>query len=148
MNLYLDSSALAKGYIAEVHSAEVAALIGAADISATSWLAIPEVLSAVARLRRSGNLEPITADAARLQFTADSERYLWIATDRALLEDATNLVWRHWLRAADAVHLAAAQQCASMLGLRDIVFATFDKQLARAARAEGLNVWPEDDGAD
>jgi predicted nucleic acid-binding protein len=74
MNLYLDSSALGKGNIAESHSAEVVALVDRAEVAATSW-AIPEVLSALILLQRSGDLQPVDADGARAQFMSDSERY-------------------------------------------------------------------------
>ena len=51
---------------------------------------------------------------------------------------AADLVGRHPLRAADALHLASA------LALRspDLVVAAWDEHLAAAARAEGLLVVP------
>jgi predicted nucleic acid-binding protein len=145
LKVYLDSSALVKGYIAEQYSEDVVALLRGAEVAASSWLAVPEVLSAVSRLRRARVLESVDADGARLRFLTDRDKYFWLATDRTLLEQAGELTWRHGLRAADAIHLATAQKWASVMQAGEMRFATFDKQLARAARDEGLTVWPDED---
>ena len=136
---------MVKGYIAEVRSDEVVRLIDRADRVGTSWLGIPEVLSAISRLRRTGVLDEADAEAAKVRFLADDFRYHWLAIDRALAEQASTLGWRLGLRAVDSVHLATAQKWAAWMKPDDTLFATFDKQLARAARAEGLTVWPEEE---
>jgi len=57
-----------------------------------------------------------------------------------LLERAAALALKHRLRAADSIHVAAAQMLARDLGRRSFRVATADVEQAAAARAEGLRV--------
>ena len=52
MNLFADSSALAKRYIADEKSEEFEALLQGADSLAVSVLCLPEIISALCRRRR------------------------------------------------------------------------------------------------
>ena len=51
----------------------------------------------------------------------------------------------HGLRAYDCVQLAAALACEDMVGALgvDVVLATFDRQLRKAAARSGLSTWPQ-----
>ncbi len=60
--------------------------------------------------------------------------------DRPLLDLGSRLVVRHALRAADAIHLAAALLLARDLGRRTLHFATADAEQASAAAGERLKV--------
>lgn len=60
----------------------------------------------------------------------------------ALVFRAETLAWDHGLRGYDAIHLAAALMWRDALG-RDVVLATFDRQLWEAAPEAGLQAWPE-----
>lgn len=51
---------------------------------------------------------------------------------------AGHLVLRHPLRGFDAIHLTAALDLASLPGMHEAVFSSFDYRLLSAARAEGL----------
>jgi uncharacterized protein len=57
-----------------------------------------------------------------------------------LMERAGEIVWKHRLRAADAIHVAAARTLARELGRTRFRVATADGGQAAAARAEGLKV--------
>jgi uncharacterized protein len=57
--------------------------------------------------------------------------------DRAL-EKALELIDRHALRAADAIHIAAALLLSKAIGRRQLRFATVDVEQAQAVSAEGL----------
>lgn len=54
-----------------------------------------------------------------------------------LLRDAARLAEAHRLRAYDAVHLASAVAFQARWG-EDVTFASWDQDLQRAARREGL----------
>jgi len=58
--------------------------------------------------------------------------------DQQLAEHAAALALDRELRSLDALHLAAAL----MLPGKDLVFATWDRRLHTAARAEGLELLP------
>jgi uncharacterized protein len=61
-----------------------------------------------------------------------------IPADPALLDLGARLILKHALRAADALHLAAAVSLARVLGRRKLHFATADAEQADAAAAEHL----------
>jgi predicted nucleic acid-binding protein len=136
---------LVKGYVRETQSEDVVDLIERATLQSSTLLAVPEVLSAIARGRRSRVLDDSEAERARSQFLSDGPDYVWLTVDREVINRAAELVWRHALRAIDAIHLATAMSWTSLLPSDETLFATFDKQLARAARSEGLTVWPDED---
>lgn len=143
MNVYADSSALVKRYIGESESERVRVLLRAPNRVAAANVAIAEVISAFNRSWRAGRLGPSVAELARARFIAEASGYTWIPIDGALAEQAGELAWRHGLRGFDATHLAAGLRWQSFMPAEETVFATFDKQLALAARAEGLNTWPD-----
>lgn len=62
-----------------------------------------------------------------------------IELDQQLAEQATGFTMKHELSSLDAIHLAAA----ILLPEEDLVMATWDIRLHRAARVENLPVFPE-----
>lgn len=62
-----------------------------------------------------------------------------IEVDQRLAEDAANLALSRELRSLDSLHLAAGL----LLPGNDLFFATWDRRLHTAARAEGLRPIPE-----
>ena len=82
------------------------------------------------------------AEQAFLEDWADVRK---VPVTEELVGSAAQLSWSRELRAYDAVQLAAALKCQAILARvrEDTVFACFDKELRRAARAEGLETWPE-----
>ena len=135
--VYLDTSALAKLYIAEPGSdALEAALIGRRDLI-VSDLAVTELTSAIARRRREGDLSAAQADRLYRRVVADvsGDEFLRAELTPSVHREAERLLLRigaHTpLRAADALHVATA----GGLGARTLV--TFDVRLGAAARAFG-----------
>lgn len=63
-----------------------------------------------------------------------------IEISQSLTESAAALSNRHDLKSLDAIHLASAL----ILPTDNLAFTTWDRQLHRATRAEGLQVIPED----
>lgn len=127
MNLYLDSSALVKRYVSEPGSAVVQSAFERADRRITSLITIVETLRAL------GGDRDLVARAR-----SDRPALDFIGVTMALCEAAVELSLVHSLRSMDSIQLAAA------LSVRDddLTFATWDRRLHAAARAEGLRALP------
>ncbi|HEX5762096.1 MAG TPA: type II toxin-antitoxin system VapC family toxin [Solirubrobacterales bacterium] len=131
MTIYTDASALVKRYIAEDGSDEVRGAIDRADAVAMCRVGFVETARAVALAGERRDVKRVERNWAAIDV---------VEVDRALTERAAELAISYGLRALDALHLAAALS----LPPRDLLFATWDRRLHRAARAEGLTVLPED----
>jgi predicted nucleic acid-binding protein len=70
---FMDSSAISKGYVAEVGSTWIMSLISptAGHVIVLSQLAIVEVSSVVARKQRLGLISPVDAAQVRANFLLD-----------------------------------------------------------------------------
>ena len=68
------------------------------------------------------------------------EHFDLVPLDQAQVDRASRLVERHALRAADALHLAAALVLARELGRRSLRFLSADVEQEQAAKAEGLRL--------
>jgi hypothetical protein len=136
--IYVDSSALAKLYVPEAESEKLDAFLRGRRNLMISELAITEVLSAVARRKREGELrakhaneirDAVLSDAgsgafARLDLSPEVHRF----TERLLL--ATDSLP---LRTLDALHIALAfsGEASHLL--------TFDRRMQEAAVQAGLH---------
>ncbi len=79
MILYLDTSSLVKLYVQERHSEAVHGWAQHTDVFATSRVAFPEMLAALARRRREGDF-----DAESFQLVAGAFKQQWL--DFAIIE--------------------------------------------------------------
>jgi len=141
---FLDSSALVKRYVTEDGSDWIRELSAPSAhnpiiIARIAWI---EVLSALARRQREGNLAQEDCGKAIQAFRHDVHTQYQIAElDQMLAETAGQLVGRYPLRAYDAVQLASALHAQadlqSMQG-PSLVFLTADVRLFAVAEAEGL----------
>ena len=127
--LCLDSSGFVKRFVAEDGSDLIHAAINDAGALAMCRVGFVETVRAVARAGDRRDVKRV-------------ERY-WqgidvVEVDATLAEKAAALAITHGLRTLDALHLAAALSLPS----RDLIFATWDRRLHEAARAEGLAVLP------
>ena len=143
MIAYFDASALVKRYVSERRSDETIELSTKVDLVATSLVSRAEVAAAFAKAVRIGLLSDDEARKAQRTFTGEWPDLARIPVTEALVARADTLAWDHALRGYDAVQLASALTWQESLGT-DIVVATFDTQLWKAARHAGLNVWPTD----
>ena len=141
MIAYLDASALVKRYVTERHSAETIELTSTADIVATSLVSRAEVAAALAKAVRSGLLSEADARKAQRTFAGEWPDLARIPVTEALVARADALAWDHALRGYDAVQLASALTWQESVGT-DILVATFDAQLWKAAREVGMKPWP------
>jgi predicted nucleic acid-binding protein len=140
---YLDASALVKRYVTEHRSAETIELSTRAEVVATSLVSRAEVAAAFAKAARSGALSDDEARKAQRTFAEDWLDFARLPVTEAVVARAETLAWDHALRGYDAVQLAAALTWQESVGM-DVVVATFDTLLWKAARQEGLNAWPVD----
>jgi uncharacterized protein len=127
---------LVKLLLVEGGSDETRALWNLDPSIATSWITFPEAVAAIGAAERSHRVTPSGRAAAESRLDELWENVTAVATDASLARGAGFLARRHSLRGMDAVHLATALE----LGRGDPVLVTWDRDLARAARAEGLAV--------
>ncbi len=135
--LYLDSSALAKLYVAEPGTEDARALVEAYRArlfaSAVTWA---EVQSALARCWRERRISHAQYQLQQRGFAADWSMLHAVNLSLPVLAPAEHLIELYALRAYDAIQLCSA------LWLGRPVFTCFDERLRRAAAAEGLPVAP------
>ena len=143
--LYVDTSALFKRYVQEDESEAVLARIAEAPAVGTALITHVEVAAALAQAVRQERMGRSEAREAEREFLRDWDDFTRIGVTETLAARAGRFAWRYDLRGYDAVQLAAAVAWQDMAedAEDEIVFACFDNELARAARAEGLETWPE-----
>lgn len=141
MIVYFDTSALLKRYVAEVDSAAIAELWSKALMIAASQIAYAEAAAAFARRKREQPQDAAALDQAQQLFRSDWTGLHRIAVDEETDRRVDDLLGRHALRSADAIHLASALLLRD-LAQAEVTFACADAALRAAARAEGLAVAP------
>jgi predicted nucleic acid-binding protein len=134
---YVDTSALAKYYIAEAGSVDFESYIRATVSAWISQLTLVEFRCMLARRRRAGSLEAPQESGAMALFVRHVAQSLWQIQpiDDPDYADAARLIDRMPsipLRPLDAIHLAGALKS----GASEL--ATADRILAAAAAASGL----------
>lgn len=139
--LYFDASALIKLYLPEPESDALNRVVEGRRDAIVSDLAVTEIVSSLCRRRREGAVNTLVVDRLRRQILShfDSGVYRRVELLPEIHREAERLlvsIERVPLRAADALHLALALSGAAASVL------TFDRRLANAARALGLNIFP------
>ena len=137
MILYLDTSSIVKLYLTEPHSADVRGWSEEAEIVATCCVAYPEMISALTRRYRGGDLSKLDYDLILKTFTEEWTNFAVVDFDEI---DAGRLAEIHGLRGFDAIHLATAKQLRSSRPHISFAFSSFDDDLNKAAVAEKLTV--------
>jgi hypothetical protein len=99
-----------------------------------------EVLAAIARKERLGELDLATRERVAAAFRKDyRRRFAHTALTASVIEKAMTLVLGHPLRGYDAVQLASALLLpAASSQLRSLLFVSADSALLRVARQMGL----------
>lgn len=136
---YVDSSVFVKLFDSREPGAAAARRHIGRIKPAASVLLLPEVMSALARKARLGQVRPPAAARLRAQMENDYDRVLKVQLTPSVLREATRLLFSYALRASDAIHLASAV----VLGRtreEGLAFLTADQHLEQAALSEGLQV--------
>lgn len=134
MNLFSDSSALAKRYIADEKSAALDELLRKSDSMGVSVLCLPEIVSALCRRRRERFLTKSEYTAARSALEVDLADATVIAMIDEVLIGSVSLLESYPLRASDAIQISSA------LAWRADLFVSADTRQCAAAKAAGLKV--------
>jgi predicted nucleic acid-binding protein len=139
---FLDSSGLVKHYVAETGSGWVQNLCTPGNIVYISRITGAEVIAAIFRRLRVGDLQPKNAQAVARRFKDDFGRiYRVIEVTAEVVERAIELAEARALRGYDAVQLATALELHHLrreMNLPSVTFVSADRDLNGAAEAEGL----------
>lgn len=145
MNLYFfDSRALVKRYVHEIGSRWVQTITAppTSNLLLVSRITRVEVLSALARLQRDGNIDPSKMTTTLNLFQYDwTYEYQVIELDQHITELTGQLVQRYPLRAYDSVQLASALSLHPFFSRIDpqiYKFVCADDRLLTVAQAEGM----------
>jgi predicted nucleic acid-binding protein len=137
--IYLDSSALVKRYTEEAGTDFVKSILATSGLITTSKLTYPEILSALMRKVRSGEIEKKTFNGIVDKFDKDWDHILVLDFHNDLLPIVKTLIEKHPLKAADAIHLSSALWL-KLFSKADVTFVASDSNLLKAAEAEKLQV--------
>jgi predicted nucleic acid-binding protein len=144
--IYLDSSALVKRYTEEAGTDFVKSILATSELITTSKLTYPEILSALMKKVRSGEIEKKTFHGIVDKFDKDWGHMLVLDFHNDLLPIVKNLIEKHPLKTADAIHLSSAMWL-KFSSKADVTFVASDSNLLKAAEAEKLQVMNPVDGS-
>ena len=142
MNVYWDTSALIKRYLAEAGTSEVLGLLAQASLSGTVVATRAEVAGIFSRALSKGRVTEEEVRRGMREFRQDWPAYFRVRINETMIRDADHLALQYGLRGYDAVHLSAALIWKDRIS-EAIHFATFDDNLWRAAGTEGFEIFPE-----
>jgi len=137
MLTYLDTSCLAKLFLAEADAPQVRQIIQASDSLASSWISYVEMRSVFSRRLREKLLTAHEFRRALDVFEADWKGYAKINVGEDLILTAGELAHKHRLRSLDAIHLASALTVQNEFE-EPITFLSADERLLTAAHKEKL----------
>ena len=134
MNVFLDSSALAKRYVQEPGSDRVEAILSSASSLGISVIGVAEVVSVLCRRRRERKLSEQQYLKAKRALFEDVEDASVVNVTEQVMARAVELLERWPLRSSDALHVACAAAWSAEL------FVSADERQCAAARGYGLHV--------
>jgi uncharacterized protein len=132
MIVFLDSSALAKRYLAENGTEIVLDWCNRADALAVSSITVPEIISALNRLVREARLTKAQYLKAKDDLVLDLVDVTICDLDAQVTFKAIQCLERSALRGMDAIHIACA------MTLSADCFLTADERQQKAAKLAGL----------
>ncbi len=139
MIAYFDASALVKLFLDEVGSEVARHVWGSGVHVATSRVSHAELACALAAAVRNGRHAHDVVDADVVDGTFLAERADFVEPDSVVIDSAAVVGVRHGLGGLDAIHVASALELADF----GPTLVSWDERQRRAARAEGLPVYPE-----
>jgi len=134
VKVFLDTSALAKRYVAEQGSDQVLAVCQQADSLVVSVICLPELVSTLCRLVREEKLASAAYRTLKGSMMADLADVDICEITQEVLASVVSLLELHPLRAMDGLHVACALACAPD------AFVSADHRQLSAARKAGLSV--------
>ena len=137
MILFCDTSALAKLFIEEEHSALMIETADRASTVAVCRIAWVELIAAMARRVREAPADSDLIDLGRNQFELSWRDFAIVEINQKLIRLAGEMAEAFALRAYDSVQLAAAKTLHDGSSQK-ILFACFDKRLQKASAVMGM----------
>jgi predicted nucleic acid-binding protein len=134
LNVFFDSSALAKRYVEEAKSDRVQDILSSADSLTISVLCISEIVSALCRRRRERKLTQPQYLAAKKALFADIEDMSVVNLTDQVIARAVDILEKWPLRSSDSLQVASAAEWSAQL------FVSADERQCAAARQYGLQV--------
>jgi len=134
MRICFDSSALAKRYVAEPGTERVLEFCSLAREVILSVLCVPEIISAMNRLRREEKLSAQQYLTLKEELAADIRQATIVAVTQPVVARTIELLEKASLGTLDAIHVATALDSSCEL------FVSADRQQSAAARLAGLTV--------
>lgn len=136
---YFDTSVLLKRYVREAGSDRAQELLRR-YLVVTSTIAPVEMMSALTRRRRDGDLDDADFRAIIGQLARDRQRWHLVEVTAEVLDRAEAVFERARVRALDAIHLASAMAVNTALNdpARRLPFITDDDRQQAGAQALGL----------
>jgi uncharacterized protein len=130
--LFLDTSALVKLYVQEIHSSTVEKAVATANDVIVSQITLAEAVSAFQYRTQKNELS--TADETKIfkQLLEDWETFNCVDVTEHITKEAAMLVRSRGLRGADAIQLATAAWFSREQ--RFVSFLAFDDKLLEAAQ--------------
>jgi predicted nucleic acid-binding protein len=107
LNVFFDSSALAKRYIEEKGSDQVQAILSSASALAVSVICVPEIVSALCRRRRERKLSMEEYRNAKASVLTDIDGATVIGITEEVIAQGVALLEQFPLPSADALHIAS-----------------------------------------
>ena len=141
MILYLDTSALLKKYFRETGSDEVISRWKDATGIVTSSVAYAEALASIHRKKRDVKFNNDIFQKIIHLFRRDWNSFIRVEVTDELNDWIDKMVSHYPLRGFDAIHLASCLMVNKRLS-ENLLFACFDRKLARSAHLEGLETFP------
>ena len=135
---YYDTSALVKQYLQEAGSKLVLELLKSGEKVYTASLTYAETHAAFSRRTREGRLTRETTKRLALRFDKDWESYDIVVLSENVFRLARQMLYRHPLRSADAIHLASALLLARTSPRSSWSFVCAEGRLCDAAKSEGF----------
>ena len=134
MKVFFDTSALAKRYVREKGSDAVNHLFGTSKNVVVSMLCMPEIFSAVNRLRREKYIDTVQYAQLKDAILQEFQDFEVCELSPEVIGRSVTLLEEYSLRALDALHLASAMH------VKPVVFVSSDKEQIAVARDMHLKV--------
>jgi len=134
MKVFFDSSAFAKRYIVEPGSDKVEKICSQSAMLGVSSICLPEIISALSRLRRQSVITKSQYETAKQALLKDLEDALICNITPSVIKQSIHILESGEVRTLDALHVACA------LEFEAETFVSSDVQQLSAANKAGLKV--------
>jgi predicted nucleic acid-binding protein len=134
MKVFFDSSAFAKRYIVEPGSDRVEKICSQSTMLGVSSICLPEIVSALCRLRRQSVITEDQYKNAKEGLLRDIEDALICNITPSVIKQSIHILETSKVRSLDALHIACA------LEFEAETFVSSDIQQLSAARTAGMKV--------